>query len=634
MFPTLFAALGIADYGVLLVYLAAMLAIGVYFNSTQNSTEEFFLASRSLGWFPLGLSLMATLISAMTYTALPGQAYEVGVKTLLMPLALWLTIPILWGVAIPIFRGLRMSSIYEYLELRFDARTRLAATILFAVWRLLWLGGVLYAPCKAFSIAAGWSISEGYLIFVLGIVTTGYTFLGGMKAVIWTDVIQGIVMLGGVVVVVTACWLMIDGGPTRVWNVANLLHRTEVVSNQFSWLDRWSLLGFLPHFTLAMLSFYLADQITAQRFLTATSVDSARQSFLWNCGALTFLFPGLTYIGLCLLAYYHDHPGQMRPEWVVNLAIVDGKQQYQTGADGRPLLDFNRPEHRLIPANLPQLVQEKRILHPNRLEPFESVEEFVDPDTGAAVVTKLMKRKPDGEPLIQSQASEKIFTAFIADHLPVGIAGLVLAALLAASMSSVDSGLNSICTLLILDCHQRFGWGTTWLAKRCGRASREELTDEDRLHLARPLTLVIGVAATLFGLMVSQFGNVFEIMVGVVNTFGAPLLGIFLLGMFTRRTTATAAFSALLAGTVFTVWFMVSNRWHVLQVFPSVNEVWTVTFGTLFTVLWGWCASFVTGPPLPIVQLRGLVYGCGELGILDKKVQKPHPTGSDPARWR
>jgi SSS family transporter len=310
MFPIPLAALGLADYGILLVYMGAMLAIGFYFNSIQNSTEEFFLASRSLGWFPLGLSLMATLISAMTYTALPGQAYEVGLRTLLMPVGLWLSIPILWGVAIPIFRGLRMSSIYEYLELRFDARTRLAATILFAVWRLLWLGGVLYAPCKAFSVAAGWSIPEGYLIVVLGLVTTGYTFLGGMKAVVWTDVIQGIVMLLGIVVVVLACWLMIQGGPTRVWQLAGLLHRTELMPNQFSLQDRWSLWGFLPHFALAMLSFYLADQITAQRFLTAKSVGAAQQSFAWNCAALTFLFPGLTYIGLCLLAYYHDHPAK------------------------------------------------------------------------------------------------------------------------------------------------------------------------------------------------------------------------------------------------------------------------------------------------------------------------------------
>jgi Na+/proline symporter len=205
-------------------------------------------------------------------------------------------------------------------------------------------------------------------------------------------------------------------------------------------------------------------------------------------------------------------------------------------------------------------------------------------------------------------------------------------------MSSVDSGLNSICTLLILDFHQRYGWGTEWLAKRCRKASAAELTDEDRLHLARPLTLVIGIAATLFGLVVSQFGNVFEIMVGVVNTFGAPLLGIFLLGMFTRRTTAAGAFSALIAGTIFTVWFMVSNRWNILRPYPlsgipPVNEVWTVTFGTIFTLLWGGIASF-TGPVVPAGQLRGLVYGCGELGVMGKKTATPKSEGKEPTRWR
>ena len=239
----LLASLSIIDYGVIVLYMGAMLALGFYFSGRQTDTSEFFLGSRSFSWFPLGISLMATLISALTYTGLPGQAYEHGLKCWIMPLSFWLIMPIVVGLVIPIYRGLGLYSLYEYLELRFDSRVRLVASLIFVVWRLLWLGGVIYAPCKALSIAAGWNIPDWMLIVPLGVITTLYTFLGGMRAVIWTDVIQGFAMLFGVVVVVVGVWLQIDGGADRVMEVARGLGRTKMADTNFSWTDEWAIWG-------------------------------------------------------------------------------------------------------------------------------------------------------------------------------------------------------------------------------------------------------------------------------------------------------------------------------------------------------------------------------------------------------
>jgi len=656
------AALTILDYGLLGFYLAVMVGIGVYFSGQQRSTTDFFLAGRSLSWFPLGMSLMATLISALTYTGLPGQAYYVGLKVLVMPLAVWIALPIIVGWVVPIYRGLGLYSIYEYLELRFDAPTRLLASLLFVVWRLLWLGGVIYAPCKALLIASGWDLPAWPLILVLGLVTTFYTFLGGMKAVVWTDMIQGLVMLLGVAAVVLGVWWQVDGGPERVKEVAGGLGRLELVDLSSSWTEPWSIWAALPHWVLAMLSFYIADQITAQRFLTAKSINAARTSYLTNATALTVLMPGLMYIGLCLLTYYYDHPQQLRPEWVANLdaqtrlSITDPETRKRqrldkiTGemasdpTDGQPLLDPRRPDDEINAVTVHALVRQRRLLQPNSKEPFTDADELLDPDTNEVLIEKLAMRQPSkgkwrGEIILHRRAAEELLPQFIADNLSWGVAGIILAALLAASMSSIDSGLNSICTLLVMDVHRRFGVGRGWLARRVGK-SPDEIDEDDELRLARPLTLVIGIAATLFALLVSQIGEIFTIMIELVNTFGAPLLAVFLLGMFTRRMTGAAAILALVTGTLFTVYLMLMSRFEDLAAIAWPMEqrwsgVWTVTFGVVFTLVIGYLASFVIGQRKPKLELRGLVVGVGTPGILatDEEVPLLNEAAPD-RRWR
>jgi sodium-dependent multivitamin transporter 6 len=650
------------DYGLLVLYLAALISVGMYLRSQQTSTEEFFLAGRSFGAFPLGLSLMAALISALTYTGIPGQAYYVGLKVLVMPLAVWIGLPLIVGWVVPIYRGLGLYSIYEYLELRFDSTTRLLASLLFVVWRLLWLGGVIYAPCKALLIASDWDIPAWPLILVLGMVTTFYTFLGGMKAVVWTDVIQGMAMLLGIAVVIVGVWWQLDGGPTRVSDVSDGLNRLQLLDLNFSWSDQWSVWASLPHWVLAMLSFYIADQITAQRFLTARTINAARTSYLANAFALTLLMPGFMYIGLCLLTYYYDHPQQMRPQWVANvdaqtgLSVTDPQtrrkerldkasgQRVPDPTDGQPLLDPRRPEDEISPVTIHSLVEQRRLLQPNSKEPFTDADALLDPDTNEVLIEKLAMRKPAqgkfrGEMILNRQAAEELLPHFVAQNLSWGAAGIAFAALLAASMSSVASGLNSICTLLVMDFHRRYGVGRSWLARRIGK-SADDLNEVDEMRLAQPLTLVLGVAATVFSLAVAQIGESFMILIELLNTFGAPLLAVFLLGMFTRTTTAAGARVSLVGGILFTVYLMLVSRFENLAglAWPfedRIHGVWTVTLGTVFTLLLGYIVSLMVGKRKSKLELRGLVVGLGTPGVLSTDEEIPllsHPEND--RRWR
>lgn len=615
-------ALSSIDYAVLGFYLLAMMGVGVYFSREQRSCRDFFLAGRSMGWFPVGISIMATLLSALSYSGIPGEGYHVGLKFLAMPVAIWLLLPIISGVILPLYHRLGIYSIYEYLEMRYDSATRFLSSVIFVLWRLLWLGGVLYAPCKLLVIAAGLPIPTWWLMIVLGFVSTGYTYLGGMKAVIWTDVIQAVIMAAGVVLIIGSVWWQLDGGFHRLVEVTHGLGRTQVIDGSFDLSSKWSIWGILPHFFLASLSFYVADQITVQRYLTTKSVDEARRSFVLNCVSVTIMVPALALVGMSMLVFYHDHPNEIRAIWVAN---VDNRTRQSIADDhGEPLVDWQTDL--TDAAVVEELVAERRLLRPNSKQPFIDADELLmDTVAGPQVdVEKFVMRTPPregmhrGEIVLHRRATDELLPHFITTQIRFGLAGLILAALFAASMSSMDSGLNSICTLVITDFHRRLGWGRSWLARRAKKPV-DQLNEADELRLGRGLVLLIGVAATMFSLFVAQIGNIFDIMIGVVNTFGGPLLAIYLLGTFTRRTTARAAFWTLVTGTLFTVWLTVSNNYPGLSgLWPwsqRLNGIWPLPLGVAFSLAVGYGLSFFLGRPRNSSELRGLVVGIGQLGI-------------------
>ncbi|MFT7644201.1 MAG: SSS family transporter [Pirellulaceae bacterium] len=478
----------VLDYLVILLYLAGLLGIGYFFSRRQHDTQEFFLAGRSMGWLPVGISLMATLLSALSYTGLPGQGYEVGLRCLMMPLSVWLILPIIHLLVIPIYRGLELTSIYEYLEMRYDARVRILGSGVFVVWRLLWLGGVLYAPCKALAIATGLTIPMPILLLVLGIVSTIYTFLGGMRAVIWTDVVQAAIMFGGVIFITLSVWSQLDGGSERVWTVAETLNRGEIfeppidptnsmASRQegFDWSEKWNAWGFIPHFALAMFSFYIADQITAQRFLTTKNIASARWSFVLNCVAVSAMMSALSYVGMCMLAFYFDNPNEMDPKWVANVNPVTRETRKLEGTEP---LDWHKDP--INSETLPKLIETGRILRPNRNDPLTSIEQAINEEGTEIRIESLAVRRPRKSPLdhgefvINLKAVDELMPRYISRHLPMGLAGLLLAALLAASMSSMDSGLNSISTLVVTDFYRKSTWAQQVVVGRQGGANHED----------------------------------------------------------------------------------------------------------------------------------------------------------------
>jgi Na+/proline symporter len=618
----MFFALSLLDYGLLAFYLLVLIGIGWYFRREQHNSRDFFLAGRSMRGFPIGLSMTATCVSAWGYTGVPGEAYFVGCKLLIIPLAFWCCLPLLTHTVLPLYYRLGIGSVYEYLELRYDARTRLVSSTLFVLWRLLWLGGVLYAPCRVLLEGAGLQIDAYWLLMILGIATTLYTFLGGMRTVIWTSVIQAAVMAAGLILVVVVIWMRLDGGPYRVAEVSRTLGRAEVLDVSWNLANKWTFWGIFPYFFLAILSSFVADQLTAQRYLSARNLTQAKWSITWNCVLVTIMIPALLYAGLALLAFYHDYPEAMRPMWVAN--VDHQTRQSACDARGAPLIAWS--PQAITPENIRQLVADRRLLRPNTQEPFADADDLIISDGGAEHVNirRLAMRRPppdglkQGEIILNERAQDELLPNFITSQLARGVAGWLFLAVFAASMCSIGAGIQSICTLLIIDFHRRLGIGRHFLARRLDKPVGQ-LSEADELRIGRPLVLIIGVTVTLLSLGMARMDDAFTMVVHALSTLAGPLLAVFLLGMFTRRTTAVSALTTLFAGVVFTSSLVAANHSEALAcLWPwqqKLNGIWPLTCSVVFSLAWGYLMSFVLGRRKTSEELRGLVVGLGTLGI-------------------
>jgi SSS family solute:Na+ symporter len=308
------------DGGIIAVYMAAMLGIAIYSTRRQKSASEYLLASRSIGWFAIGFSLLASLNSAADYVVGPAMILEFGFMNLVFLLPVFISFPIIFRVFLPFYNRLRIYHCYEYLEYRFDVIVRLIATILFVIWRISWMGATIYLPAYVLNIVMG--VDLLLTIILLGTVTTVYATLGGVRGVIWTDVIQAVIMLVGVVI---ALWLVLGetaGGWSEIWNVSRdegFMYFTakipEMASAESLWerihlyfsapLTFWSIiiLG-----TLSKLTSYGTDQVMVQRYLAARSINDCRRGFVIN--TIAYIIYSLLFLalGMALFTYFKQNP--------------------------------------------------------------------------------------------------------------------------------------------------------------------------------------------------------------------------------------------------------------------------------------------------------------------------------------
>ena len=488
-----FRGLGWIDWFVVVAYGTFMLGVGWHYSRRQTDTEEYFLGSRSLGSFVIGISLYATLLSTISYLAVPGELVKHGPGILAWGL---LGIPLIVVCCgfflIPVFMKLPITSAYELLEGRLGIGVRLTAAVIFILTRLVWMALLIYLAAKAVVVMVGWPESTTpMVVMVAGAVAVLYTALGGLRAVVITDVIQFLILFAGGLITIAMVTMDIGLGgwiPTS-WAP----HWDQIPVFDWNPAVRVTVIGSILSGAVWTIFTYGSDQVAIQRYLATRDARAARRALYINVGAGLAVSVLLAGLGFSVLGFFQTHPH----------AIADGKDLL---ADA----DF-------------------------------------------------------------------LFPHFIANYLPHGLAGLVIAAMFAAAMSSLDSGINSIVTVFHVDF--------------LGRLRRRKLRKEHSVKLARALVLGIGIAVVLLSAPVGDVpGNITEVTNKTNGLFVAPLFGLFFMCLFVPFSTPFGAIVGAVYGFSFAfLWAF----WDMLTGGPSLSFQWIYLFPFIVHVVVGSAASLL-----------------------------------------
>ncbi len=507
------------DWLVLAASLAGILLYGLYKGRGSNTVDSYLRASRTMPWYAMALSIMATQASAITFISTTGQAYVDGMRFVQVYFGMPIAMVILCATAVPIFHRANVYTAYEYLEKRFDAKTRALVGAVFLIQRGLSAGFALYAPAIVLTVLLGWpdqltTVTMGALVIV-------YTVSGGIKAVTWTDVQQMVIMvLGMVVALVTAVWLL--PGHLSLLDAVTLAGaagRLNAVDTGFDWHSTYTLWSGAIGGAFIALAYFGTDQSQVQRYLTGKSIAQSRLSLLFNAVAKIPMQFLILFTGAIVFVFYvYERPPVLfqplelkRAEGIAGYAGIEAR--YQAAFEARR-------------AAATKVIAARRAGEDTaaRVAEYRSAQERLDAARREAA------RLGGGN----VNDTNYIFLTFVTRYLPAGVVGLVLAAIFAAAMSSASAEINSLATVTIIDFYRRF--------------VRKQASDRHYLWASRAFTAFWGCYAVAFGQLARNRGSLIEAVNMVGSLFYGGMLGVFVLAFFFPRVTGTAAFAGVVAG--------------------------------------------------------------------------------------
>jgi solute:Na+ symporter, SSS family len=508
------------NWAIVLVYLVYVMYDGVRRSRDTSALEGYFLASRSLPWWAVGLSVMATQLSAITMIGTTGQGATDGMRFIQFYFGLPIAMVILGVTLVPFLHGARVYTAYEYLEKRFDAKTRSLTAFLFLVSRGMSCGTIIAAPGIIFSAVFGWDLALS--IAIMGIPTVIYTMIGGVQAVTWVDVKQMFLIVAALVAILVVLLIKIPVSPTEALTIAGATGRLRTFDFSFDLTNTYTFWSGIIGGTFLMLSYFGTDQSQVQRYLTARSVDEARSSLLMSAYWKIPLQALILLVGILVFVFYLFQ----RPPLLFN-PVHEREVRQVAGAEYGALEQRFASEHDARIAAARALVgASEETAAPARAE-LQAREESI---AGLRREALELAGRATGQ---SSRDVNYIIPRFVLEYLPIGLLGIFIAGVLAAAMSSIAAELNSLATATVIDFYRR------WV--------RPEGTDAHFLTVSKIATGVWGLFACVIAYFAANLGSLIE----VVNRFGSffygSILGVFLLAMIPRAR-GTAAFIALLAG--------------------------------------------------------------------------------------
>ncbi|MDH3271081.1 MAG: sodium:solute symporter [Gemmatimonadota bacterium] len=550
------------NWVIVAAYLVWVVVDGIKKSKGTDTIAGYFTANKSLAWWVVGLSVMATQLSAVTMIGTTGQGATDGLRFVQLYFGLPLAMVILGVTLVPLLHGSGVFTAYEYLERRFDSKTRSLTAFLFLLSRGMSCGTIIAAPGVVFSAIFG--IPLAWSVALIGIPTVIYTMIGGVQAVAWADVKQMVLIVIALLSIMVVLLVQMPVSPHEALEIAGATGRLQTFDFSFTINETYTFWSGLIGGTFLMLSYFGTDQSQVQRYLTARSVDQAKSSLLMSAYWKIPLQALVLLVGVGVFVYYQF----VRPPLLFNPAHEEAVIQ-ERGAR------YDELEARYAAAFS---LREQAAL---------TVADAVNEPTADAAMQTFLDREADiqairGEALAlaedvtgdSSRDVNYIIPRFVLSELPIGLAGLFIAGVIAAAMSSIAAELNSLATTSVIDFYRRW--------------AKPEATDAHYLRVSKAATALWGAFACVVATYAATLGSLIE----VVNRFGSffygSILGVFLLAMIPRAR-GTGAFTGLLVGmgTVAAVTFGA----------PQVSFLWHNVIGAVVVVAVGLVLGGLGSPP-------------------------------------
>ncbi len=547
------------DWIVLIATLLAIIAYGLYKSRTTHNLDGYFLSNRSMPWWLVLLSIMGTQASAITFLSAPGQAYTDGMRFVQYYFGLPIAMVVICITFVPLFNRLKIYTAYEFLEKRFDIKTRTLTSSLFLLQRGLSTGISIFAPSIILSSLLGWDI---YLtnIFMGGLLII-YTVTGGAKAVAYTQQLQLIIIFGGMFI---AGYYVVQNLPSNVGftdalEVSGKLGKLNVITTgmkggSFDWSDRYNIIsGIIGGFFLA-LSYFGTDQSQVGRYLTAKSTKESRLGLLMNGLVKVPMQFFILLIGVLVFTFYQFNkaPVFFNQKELVRLE----SSQYKESLAGL--------QQRAV-----QVQSEKDVLlsdyattkSSNSLLQLKSLQ--ASTDSVRTEVKKLIK-KNGGD----NNDTNYIFLRFVVDYLPVGLVGLLIAIIFLASWGSIAAALNSLASCTVVDFHKRF-------------INKNETSETD-YKVAKWYTFGWGVFSIIVAMFAYNIGNSLIEAVNILGSlFYGTILGIFLVAFYCKKVKGNAVFiAAIITEAIIIGLFILSQKGKI-----GLGFLWLNAIGAALVVL-------------------------------------------------
>jgi len=515
--------MSVADWIVMLSTLFGIVAYGVWKTRKTVDIHGYLRGGNTMGWAAIGLSVMATQASAITFISTPGQAYENGMAFVQNYFGLPLALIIVSAVFIPIYYRLNVFTAYEYLEKRFDLNTRLLAAFLFLVQRGLAAGITIYAPAIILSAALGWNLT--FTILFVGILVIIYTVSGGTKAVSLTQKWQmGVIMGGMFIAFFTILSKFPEGvGITEGLEIAGAMNRLNIVDFSFDLNVRYTFWSGITGGLFLALSYFGTDQSQVQRYLGGKSVKESRLGLMFNA---LLKIPMQFFILLCGIMVFVFFQFE-KHEVLFDQASVDLVQNSEYAEEFQKVQDKHQANYvekqKAIEGFIAAKGVEKEAAKSNLLK-FDDQEKEIRNEAKDVV----RKAFPGND----AKDSDYVFLSFILNYLPKGLVGLLLAVIISAAMSSTSGELNALGTTTMIDFYQRI--------------FKPNSSEKFKVNASKVITGIWGIIAIGFALVANLLENLIEAVNILGSLFYGTILGIFIVAFFLKRIGAKPVFYAAL----------------------------------------------------------------------------------------